>query len=218
MILLLFSGGVESTILLKYFLKETNEEVHVLYTELGYDNSAKDRIPEQSIASKNVLEYLKNKHRDFNYSSLSLYMNNVDREKSINKVFAYDDQWNMFFGAMYAKLNDIKDIWIGHFSYNDFDRIAFNLNTANWFVDGTLEGYALLGTCLDMNFYKDLKINFPLRNFKGSGIDSFKSKAEAFFSLEKELQLLVRSCTGKEKFCGKCYKCQQYLKHNFHGK
>jgi 7-cyano-7-deazaguanine synthase in queuosine biosynthesis len=34
MILLLFSGGVESTVLLKYFLKDTNELIHVLYTEL----------------------------------------------------------------------------------------------------------------------------------------------------------------------------------------
>ena len=31
-----------------------------------------------------------------------------------------------------------------------------------------------------MDFYKDLKINFPSRNFKGHGIDSFKNKAEAF--------------------------------------
>lgn len=37
MILLLFSGGVESTVLLKYFLKETDTLVYVLYTELGYD-------------------------------------------------------------------------------------------------------------------------------------------------------------------------------------
>jgi 7-cyano-7-deazaguanine synthase in queuosine biosynthesis len=218
MILLLFSGGVESTVLLKYFLKETDEPVHVLYTELGYDNIAQERIQEQSKASKNILDYLKNKYRDFNYSSLSLYMNNVDREKSINKVFGYDEQWNIFFAAMYAKLNDIKNIWIGQFSYNDFHRIEFNLVPLNWFYDGTLEGYALLGTGFDMNFYKDLKINFPSRNFKGSGIDSFKNKAEAFFSLEIELQALIRSCTGKEKFCGKCYKCQQYLKYNFHGK
>lgn len=218
MILLLFSGGVESTVLLKYFLKETNADVHVLYTELGYDNLVKERLPEQSIASKNVLEYLKNKYRKFEYSSLSLYMNNVDHEKSINKVFGYDAHWNMFFAAIYAKLNDIKDIWIGQFSYNDFHRTEFNLNPLNWFYDGTLESFALLGLCLDMNFYKDLKINFPSRNLKGQGIDSFKTKKEAFFYLEKELQVLVRSCTGKEKFCGKCYKCQQYLKYNFYGK
>lgn len=41
MILLLFSGGIESTVLLKYFLKDTNELIHVLYTKLGYDDLSK---------------------------------------------------------------------------------------------------------------------------------------------------------------------------------
>jgi hypothetical protein len=62
----------------------------------------------------------------------------------------------------------------------------------------------------DFNFYKDLKINFPSKNFNKTGIDSFKSKKEAFQYLEPELQKMVRSCEGKEKFCGQCGKCKQY--------
>jgi hypothetical protein len=33
---------------------------------------------------------------------------------------------------------------------------------------------------MDFNFYKGLKINFPSKNFKKEGIDSFNNKKEAF--------------------------------------
>lgn len=213
MILLLFSGGVESTILLKYFLKDTNKLIHVLYTKLGYDDLSRKRIPEQTKAATNVLNYLKNKYRDFNFSSFELNLNNVVRSQQIEKGFGFDEQWNIFFASVYAKLNGIKDIWIGQFSYNDHHRIEFNLDPLSWYYDGTLEKYALLGSGLDFNFCKDLKINFPSRNFKKEGIDSFKSKKEAFNYLEPELQGMVRSCEGEEKFCGKCFKCTQYIKY-----
>jgi 7-cyano-7-deazaguanine synthase in queuosine biosynthesis len=42
MILFLFSGGVESTVLLKYFLKETNEINIMFYIQnLAYDDFQK---------------------------------------------------------------------------------------------------------------------------------------------------------------------------------
>lgn len=212
MILLLFSGGVESTVLLKYFLKDTNELIHVLYTKLGYDDLSKKRILEQTKAATNILNFFKKQYRDFNYSSLSLNLNNIFRNQN-NIGFGFDEQWNIFFASMYAKLLNINNIWIGHFSYNYEARKDFNLPPDNWYIDGTLEKYALLGSALDFNFYKDLKINFPSRNFKKKDIDSLKSKKEAFDYLEPELQVMVRSCEGEEKFCGKCYKCTQYIKY-----
>jgi 7-cyano-7-deazaguanine synthase in queuosine biosynthesis len=213
MILLLFSGGVESTVLLKYFLKDTKELIHVLYTELAYDNLSELRIPEQNIASKNILNYFIKNYRNFNYSSCKLHLNNVTREQHKNNGFGYDEQWNLFFASMYAKIYRIKDIWIGHFSYNYQCREDFNLKPDNWYIDGTLERHALLGCNLDFNFFKDLKINFPSRNFKKQGIDSLKSKKEAFDYLEPELKKMIRSCQGEEKFCGKCFKCIQYVKY-----
>jgi 7-cyano-7-deazaguanine synthase in queuosine biosynthesis len=212
MILVLFSGGVESTVLLKYFLKETNLLVHVLYTKLGYEESLKLRIPEQQKASNNILNYFKKNYRGFNYSSLELNLNNINEIQQHKYGFGYDEQWNIFFASMYAKIYKIKDIWIGHFSYNYECRQQFNLPPDDWYIDGTLEKYALLGSCLDFNFIKDLKINFPSKNFKKEKIDSLNSKKEAFDYLEPELKKLVRSCVGKEKFCGKCYKCTQYIR------
>jgi 7-cyano-7-deazaguanine synthase in queuosine biosynthesis len=212
MILLLFSGGIESTVLLKYFLKDSNELIHVLYTKLGYDDLSKKRILEQTKAATNILNFFKKKYRNFNYSSLDLNLNNVTRNEN-NIGFGYDEQWNIFFASMYAKLYNIKDIWIGHFSYNYQCREDFNLEPDDWYIDGTLEKYALLGCNLNFSFFKDLKINFPSKNFKKESIDSLKSKKEAFDYLEPELQIMVRSCQGEEKFCGKCFKCIQYIKY-----
>ena len=213
MILLLFSGGVESTVLLKYFLKDTNKLIHVLYTKLAYDNLSKLRIPEQNIASKNVLEYFIKNYRPFTYSSCEVHLNNITKEQQERNGFGFDEQWNIFFASMYAKINGIQNIWIGQFSYNDYHRIEFNLCPLSWYYDGTLEKYALLGSGLDFNFCKDLKINFPSKNFKEQQIDSLKSKKEAFDYLEPELQAMIRSCEGEEKFCGKCFKCTQYIKY-----
>jgi 7-cyano-7-deazaguanine synthase in queuosine biosynthesis len=212
MILLLFSGGIESTVLLKYFLKDTNELIHVLYTKLGYDDLSKKRTLEQTKAATNILNFFKKHYRDFNYSSLDLNLNNITRNKN-NIGFGYDEQWNIFFASMYAKMNNINNIWIGHFSYNYQCREDFNLEPDNWYIDGTLERYALLGCNLDFSFFKELKINFPSKNFKKESIDSLKSKKDAFDYLEPELQKMVRSCEGEEKFCGKCFKCIQYVKY-----
>jgi 7-cyano-7-deazaguanine synthase in queuosine biosynthesis len=210
MILFLFSGGVESTVLLKHFLKDTNQLIHVLYTKLGYDNLSKDRITEQTIAATNVLNYLKTNYRDFNYTSLELTLNDINRDTNQKLGFGFDEQWNLFFAAMYAKILNIHNIWLGEFSYCNIHSTKTRGYPAFWFHDGSLEKYALLGTCLDFNFYKNLKINFPSKNFNKTGIDSFNSKKEAFDYLEPELQKMIRSCVGKEKFCGTCSKCIQY--------
>jgi 7-cyano-7-deazaguanine synthase in queuosine biosynthesis len=209
-ILILFSGGVESTVLLKHLLKNTDELIHVLFTKLGYDNVSKNRVPEQVKAATNVLEYLQKNYRNFNYSTAELNLNNITRKQQEENGFGFDEQWNIFFASLYARLHGITDIWIGQFSYNDTHRLEYNLPPLSWFYNGTIEKYALLGTGLDFNFYKELKINFPSRNFKNQGIDSFNSKKEAFDYLEPELQKMVRSCEGTEKFCGKCIKCIQY--------
>ncbi len=210
MILFLFSGGIESTVLLKYFLKETKEIIHVLNTELGYVDHLKPRLIEQKKAAYAVLEYLKKNYRSFNFSSIQLNLNNINMLQHQKKGFGFDEHWNIFFASMYAKLNNIKDIWIGEFSYCNIHSTKTRGYPAFWYHDGTLEKYALLGSSLDFNFCKDLKINFPSKNFNNQGIDSFKSKKEAFDYLEPELKILIRSCEGKEKFCGMCGKCIQF--------
>ena len=210
MILLLFSGGVESTVLLKHFLKSTDELIYVLYTELGYDDVSKKRIFEQTKAATNVLNYFEKNYRDFKYGSVKLNLNNINREQNIKNGFGFDEQWNLFFAGMYAKLLDIENIWIAEFSYCNTHSTKTRGYPAYWYHDGTLEKFSSFGLGLDWNKISKLKINFPSKNFKKEGIDSFISKKEAFDYLEPELKKLIRSCEGEEKFCGKCGKCVQY--------
>jgi len=210
MILFLFSGGVESTVLLKYFLKETKEIVHVLNTELGYVDYLKPRLIEQKKAAYSILDYFKKNYRDFNFSSAQLNLNNINYLQHQKAGFGFDEQWNLFFAGLYARIYNIENIWLGEFSYCNIHSTKTRGYPAFWYHDGTLEKYALLGVGLDFNFFKDLKINFPSKNFNKKGIDAFNSKKEAFDYLEPELKKLIRSCEGEEKFCGKCGKCIQY--------
>jgi 7-cyano-7-deazaguanine synthase in queuosine biosynthesis len=212
MILFLFSGGVESTALLKYFLKDTDKLIYVLYTKLGYDDLAIKRINEQDIAAKEILTIYRKKYRDFNYGSINLSLNNINRSHTEQGGFGYDEQWNLFFAGMYAKMLGIKEIWLGHFTYNQEDRIKNNMTFQTWFYDGTLEKYASLGTSLDFGFTKDLTIKFPAKTYNKKEIDSFSSKKEAWDYIDEEVRPWVRSCWGKEKFCGKCFKCITYIK------
>jgi 7-cyano-7-deazaguanine synthase in queuosine biosynthesis len=212
MILLLFSGGVESTALLKYFLKDTNKLIYILYTRLGYDDFAIKRLKEQDIAAQKILNIYQKKYRSFNYGSINLSLNNITRLHTEKNGFGYDEQWNLFFAGMYAKMLGINEIWLGHFTYNQEDRIKNDLNFQTWFYDGTLEKYAFLGTSLDFGFIKNLNINFPAKDFNKKEIDSFSSKKEAWDYIDEEVRPWVRSCWGEEKFCGKCYKCITYIK------
>jgi len=213
MILLLFSGGIESTLLLKYFLEKTDTLIHILYTELNYDELSKKRIKEQTIAATNVLNYFRKNYRNFNYSTVKLDLNNINRQSHLKNGFGFDEQWNIFFGSMYAKLLGINKIWIGHFTYNYQCRQDFNLDPDNWYIDGTLEKYALAGLAFDFKKMSEIKICFPSKDFKNTNIDAIRSKKEAFDYLEPELRKLVRSCQGEDKFCGKCMKCLQYKKY-----
>ena len=56
--LLLFSGGIDSTVLLKHFLQE-KKKVRVLYIEMGWAKRAQLRIRLQNIAANNVLKYMR---------------------------------------------------------------------------------------------------------------------------------------------------------------
>ena len=106
MILILFSGGVESTVLLKYFLKETKQIVHVLNTELGYVDHLKPRIIEQKKAVYSILDYFKKNYRDFNFSSAQLNLNNINALQQQTSGFGYDEQWNIFFDCFFCTLKN----------------------------------------------------------------------------------------------------------------
>jgi hypothetical protein len=206
--LILFSGGPDSTILLKYFL-EQKKKVRVLYIEMGWDVNERQKADEQAKAVKSVLEYMYEKYGDFHYSHASIFasLNNPDREK----YFAKDHEWCAFFGSMFCHNYNIPRMWTGNFSYTnevvksrDGEDTEDNLNG---------EGLSMWMECATKFSSKPAEYCTPRLNFAGKELDAFKTKKEAWDSLEMDLKKLVRSCISDQWYCGECFKCQTAQKY-----
>jgi hypothetical protein len=207
--LVLFSGGPDSTILLNYLLKK-KKNIHVLYIQLGYNVFNQQRIPLQNIAVTKILTYFKEKGFNFNYINSGLFLN-VPSDPSLNS-FGTDDQWSVFLAGVICRMYNIKKIWAGFYSYTYDNRKELLGYGPDWIFDGSLNEYIKYGTLGDPNF-KDIQYLTPRSVFNRTEIDSFKTKKEAFDSLDTELKKMVRSCYENVKFCGQCYKCKTYIHH-----
>jgi hypothetical protein len=199
--LILFSGGVDSTILLKHFLQQ-KIKVRVLYIEMGWAIKQQYKLELQNNVVGKVLNYMKNTYGDFEYSQATIGTS-LDKDNE-DKYFAKDHQWCAFFGSMFCNNYNIKRMWTGNYSYTN--RVVKNR-------DGNSEDY-LNGK--DLAMWMETATKFlneppeyctPRLNFNGYSIDRFKTKKEAWDSLEINLKKLVRSCISEKWFCGKCSKC-----------
>ena len=103
--LVLFSGGPDSTILLKHFLQQ-KKKIRVLYIEMGYDEKEQHKIKLQNEAVDNVLSYLNHKYGGFEYSQASIFTSL--NEENHDKYFAKDQQWCAFFGSIFCNNYNIK--------------------------------------------------------------------------------------------------------------
>jgi hypothetical protein len=216
--LLLFSGGIDSTALLKHFLQE-NKKVRVLYIELGWAKKAQPRIRLQNVAANNVLKYLKEKYGDFEYSQATV-MTTLN-EKNESKYFGTDTQWAVFFGSMFCTNYGIKRLWMGHYSFsddilknkytkheNDTEVYSYHCKPGDYTKKG-LQFYIESGSRLQ-NFGIDLLT--PATFYKGEGIDRYKNKKELWDTLEIDLKKRVRSCVSEDWHCNKCPKCNNHRK------
>ena len=221
--LILFSGGVDSTVLLKHFLQE-KKKVRVLYIEMGWAKRAQPRIKFQNISANNILNYMKEKYGDFQYSQASI-LTSLD-EVNESRYFGTDHQWTAFFGAMFCKNYNIKRMWTGHFSYTDTlqkerhephenDTENYQVHTSPGYLNGdNLAFWIDTGASLTGH---ELEYCTPALNYKGTSIDRFKSKKEAWDSLEPELKRMVRSCISHRWVCNdddNCYKCKWHKNYN----
>ena len=210
--LVLFSGGPDSTILLNYLLKE-KRNIHVLYIQLAYDTTKQKNVHIQNKAVTNILTYFKQKGHYFDYTSSGIFLD----IPLAGPRFGSDDQWSAFFAGIVCRMYNIKKIWAGFYSYTYDNRKELLGHGPDWIFDGSLTKYIQYGTTEDPN-YKDIQYLTPRSVFNRTEIDSFKTKKEAFDSLDPELKTLVRSCYGDLQFCGECYKCQTYIHHGIKDK
>lgn len=199
--LILFSGGPDSTILLKHFL-EQRKKVRVLYIEMGWALREQPKIKHQNIAVDNILSYMQDKYGDFEYSQASIFTS-LD-EESDEKYFAKDHQWCAFFGSMFCNNYNIKRMWTGNYSYTNKVVKDRDKNSEDYLNGKDLEMW--MGSATKF-LNKPPEYCTPRLNFNGTSIDRFKTKKEAWDSLERDLKKMVRSCVSDSWYCGKCSKC-----------
>jgi 7-cyano-7-deazaguanine synthase in queuosine biosynthesis len=205
-ILLLFSGGTDSAVLLKYML-ENKVDVSVLHVHTGWSTYDQKKLKRQAEVVHNIINYYKKK-----YYAFPLYEATVklDLSNLHPYLFAKDEQWCHFFAGIYCRHLNIKDIWVGTFTYITKDIEKTSKGTFNyWMYDGQMYEYINYGTRNDW-YCRDIKIHCPMTDFKEQGIDSFETKKEAFLYLDPEVRTMVKSChfSSDIEFCGECYKCQ----------
>ena len=202
---ILFSGGIDSTVLLQYFLKN-NKDVHVIYCRLGYDIQAQPRIPFQDESVKNILLHFE-KIKKFKFTSCNLFMD-IDRNNVSKEGYWLDDQWAAFFGGKICRRFNYDNVWMGLFSYQKELAMKYKGPLAGiQYYDGSMDSiFNLAYQKENSNF----KIKYPIKNFNKNEIDSLNSKKEAFDYIDKEIRGYVRACEGSDIFCGKCIKCKQW--------
>jgi 7-cyano-7-deazaguanine synthase in queuosine biosynthesis len=220
--LLLFSGGIDSTVLLKHFLQE-RKKVRVLYIELGWAERMHGRVRLQNTAANSILQYMSKKYGDFEYSQATV-MTTLNEENE-STYFGTDNQWCVFYGAMFCNNYNIDRMWMGHYSFSDEILRQKYVKHEN---DTEVYGHHCLPgdyTKEKMQFYIDVgsrlqnsDIDFctPATVYKGEGIDRFKNKKEAWDTLEIDLKKMVRSCLSTEWHCNDCPKCNNHRKMNIY--
>lgn len=220
--LLLFSGGIDSTILLKHFLQE-KKKVRVLYIELGWAKRMHGRVRLQNIAANNILQYMKEKYGDFEYSQATV-MTTLDEENE-STYFGTDNQWCVFYGAMFCNNYNIDRMWMGHYSYtNKILRQKYVKHEHDTEVYGhhclpsdytkeKMQFYIDVGSRLQNS---DIDLCTPATVYKGKGIDRFKNKKEAWDTLEIDLKKMVRTCISTEWHCNDCPKCNNLRRMNIY--
>jgi len=205
--LILFSGGPDSTILLKHFLQQ-KKNVRVLYIEMAWGIPQREPLQHQGKAVEDILDYMHKNYGSFQFSQSSIFTSL--NEPNYDKYFATDNQWCALFGSMFCNIYNIPRMWTGNYSYTNEvvkERDGSNQDGLNeddlglWMNVGTRFEYGPPDYCT------------PRLNYKGKGIDKFKTKKEAWDSLEIDLKKLVRSCISGEWYCGECYKCRTSKKY-----
>jgi hypothetical protein len=206
--LVLFSGGPDSALLLQYFL-EQKKNIHVVYNECNYHV---ERLHNTAIQTKVVAECLnlfRKKYGHFDYTPAGIYLG---MPNDMNLRYGSDDQWNVFLASLICRQYGIKKIWCGSFTYNDQNRDLFNVPEPFWMTQEYMQPY-INGAVLNPE-ERNIQYLTPRKFYKGTEIDSIKTKKEAWDYLDKELQQIVRSCVSEEEgvvFCGKCHKCTRLI-------
>jgi 7-cyano-7-deazaguanine synthase in queuosine biosynthesis len=234
-ILVMFSGGLDSTIALYYLLKNTNAEIYVHHVIM--DTSNGKHLEELNTCNKMVKEFRKIRNFEFTTSKYSYFTDNVDRKTSASRQ---DDLSIVLFQAIrfctvrnYLNIDHISIADSKHDKHKICDEyIKKTINSAyfnHW--DGNKP------TPIDVlsHFYNNSPITKELENevvknllphiklpyevhstisqneiiYKLSKLTIMKNKM--YYFLPRNIRALVLSCRNSKNGikCGSCFKCKQ---------
>ncbi len=182
-VVILFSGGLESTSLIEYF-KEKNYQIKLLHIEVGYIWEKAELKNAQKTARHYNLE-LKSINCPFGVKQLGFVK---DKKSNIIKL---RNLTLLSIGANYALANGITNIAIGLFGDKNYP------DTSLQYLK-TIEKLIIVGSM------ENFKILTP---FYG------KTKKEIYATYKDKIPLdYVFSCANPQsgQRCGKCYKCQAF--------
>ena len=212
--LVLFSGGPDSSVLLKYFL-EQKKNVHVFYNENNYHLGKLNNTSIQNKVAMECLNFFRKKYGHFDYTQGGIFLG-IPNDGNLR--FGSDDQWNVFLASLVCKHYGIKKIWYGSFTYNKQNREVFNMKEPFWLSQEYMQ--PIINAAIPEPEERKIQFLIPKDFYKGTEIDKLKDKKEAWDYLDKELQEIVRSCVSEDNivFCGKCHKCTSLIHYKIKDK
>lgn len=195
--IILFSGGVDSSVLLKWLLINTTTDYAVVFINLNDADIQENRV-------EKLVKIYKNKFRDFEFIKIKFQ---IKTDKAFDQMI---DQVLLFLTGIICFRQGLEKVWLGHFSYCSFHHYQFNNKVDQFWYNNELppflESFPKASQCSIKP-----KLMLPSHVYQGKHLDSFQTKKIAYDYLDKEIQEHTRSCYHfEESFCGVCYKCKQY--------
>ena len=197
-VLVMFSGGVDSTFMLYHYLKNTDYKIHVHHISLRYPSEP--RWKEEDIASKNIVQYCQN-IRSFDYSESRM-------DFGFYKYAGRDSDTQLVMAAKVApNIKGPISLALG-WQYSDYQEDLINGRAKERVTEKLWEAL-----CESIDYGLDKHINreilLPLVQMK-------LSKKEMLKILPLELLRLTWSCrrplkdkNSVSRPCGKCHPCRE---------
>jgi len=211
--LIMFSGGVDSVYLCQELLKK-GKKLLALSLDLSYDIHNQPRSTLQKLSVKKTSDFfLKNHFKNFEIIDAGIFFNvnrfNFPKSKWFGQ---FDENWALFMAGIVANLYGITKIWKGEFTYNFMERIQIKGGSYAELDKSTVySSYPYIKWAFKEDpSWVNVSIETAFNTYKNKDIDRFLSRKEAFDALDPYLQKYVRSCIGKEWFCGECAKCDTW--------
>ena len=185
-ILIMWSGGLDSSYMLYKYLTETDYPIHAHHIIL--QNRAEFRWHQEQVAVNNIRDWLKKNCRKFDYSESSYYNRFVGRDIALVLFVASQ----ICYGLCWAGIDEIEVLagWI----VEDNKRAPIK-RQSGVFYEGANN---IIGT--------KLTLGYPIKDM---------TKQDIINKIPKELTDLTWSCRrpifrgGKAMPCGKCHACKE---------